>query len=69
MPAFLTLVESGVKASRRGMVMIGFHYEHGLMKIMFICHYPLGVSLKMLLECYKHLLVLLAKENQYSKGI
>ena len=49
--------------------MTSLHYGHGLMKIMFICYYPPGVNLRMGLGCYKHVLVLLTKENQYTKGV
>ena len=46
-----------------------FHYGHGLMKIVFICHYSPGASLKMGSGCYHHVLVLLAEKSQYSKGV
>jgi len=39
------------------------------MKIVFICHYSPSVSLKIKLRCYKHVLVLLTEESQYSKGV
>jgi len=68
---FLALVKRDlkVKLAVNQSMMIGFHYGHGLMKILFICHHPPGVSLKLWLGCYKHVLVLFTKKNQYNKDV
>ena len=48
-------------------MVIGFHYAHGLVEIVLTCYCRPGVSLGVGLGGCPQLLVLLVKENQYSK--